>query len=54
MIAFWLYKHEVEVTFSYIDLREDPNCKLEVVKARNTFGALYGVNEIQICISYLW
>jgi len=53
-IIWWLYKHEQEITFNFFDLKEDPKGKMQVVKALNTLGNEYGINNMQVGIGGLW
>lgn len=53
-IGWWTYKQEKEVTFTYFDLREDPNGKLSMVTTKSNLDQVYGVNGILLSISYLW
>ena len=53
-IVWWLYKHDQEVSFNYFDLKEDPKGKMQVVKAANTIGSDYGIDNVQIGIGGLW
>ena len=53
-VGIWKYQHDQELVFTYFDLATDPKGRFEEVKARINIGALYGVGDIQLKISYLW
>ena len=40
-IAWWTYKHDQYITFTYYDLRDDPKGSLCEVRALNTLGLSY-------------
>jgi hypothetical protein len=53
-ILIWTYQHDKELVFSYFDLKDNPKGSLQTVKCKITAGDDYGVNDIQLKISYLW
>ena len=53
-IIWFTAKHDKEVIFSYFDLRDDPQGRLQTVRAENTLGNMYNVNNIQLNIGGIW
>lgn len=53
-MIWWLYKHDHSITFTYFDLRDDPEGKMETVTAVNTLGLDYGINNLSVSIGAIW
>lgn len=53
-IAWWLYKHEQSIVFNFFDLKGGPEGQLQTVRANNTLGSDYEMNNLQVGIGGLW
>lgn len=55
MITWFRYKHEGDVEFHYVDLRDNPNeAKLTTIRINNTGGQAYNINNFSLSLASLW